>query len=465
MDTIITSSIMPMRMRSSLSWHADARMRIKTSHTPTFMIQIRLLFSHLRNTEILIVSTAESRMALRVYRLAVVGCPRGVVEPSTAASADGPFSGVGKSCLCNRFVKPEAYTETHDSLVSAKKWSDDAAITGDHFLYWGATTRHLQDGSKARFQVVEHTEFYDKESSTAGEELQPHPSDASYLERATSVRIATSSIGKVAVRLKAEQASARAGGIRSTTQIFPNEDFGGKNGGVLGFACVFDPTLSGEQMKRQMLYLTELLQALNKRKKKLAVACTKCDEASEEHIKLGASLAASVLKKPIPFFEVSSRDDVNVEDVFFTLIGHARKSPKLPRATKSPKSSRHFSISSHSHVSYKDAVSLRKQDIRRAKDAYRRLLQKKITGFSAVWSEAYLMLEKEEEFSVLLQLAGKEGKEMVKNMFCLRLIEIKLTEGAKLHGMSSATKKLNKEKSQDYQRYLSDALKSHPDLR
>ena len=408
-------------------------------------------------------------MAIRVYRLAVVGCPRSVIEPTTSATSDdgSSFGGVGKSCLCNRFIKPEAYTETHDSLVSAKKWSEDPAITGDHFLFWGATTRHLTDGSKARFQVVEQTEFYDKEASTGGEELRPHPSDASYLERATAVRIATSSIGKVAVRLKAEQASARAGGIRSTTQIFPNEDFGGKNGGVLGFACVFDPTLTGEQMKRQMLYLTELMQALNKRKKKLALACTKCDEASEEQIKLGAGLAGCVLKKPIPFFEVSSRDDVNVEDVFFSLIGHARKSPKLPRAPKSPKSTRHFSIgnSNSGYISYKDAVSLKKRDIRRAKDAYRRLIQKKITNFSAVWSEAYLMLEKEEEFSVLLQLAGKEGKDMVKNMFCLRLIEIKLTEGAKLYGMSSATKKLNKEKSQDYQRYLSDALKSHPDLR
>ena len=400
-------------------------------------------------------------MAIRVYRLAVVGCPRRVVEP--AASDDGSFCGVGKSCLCNRFVKPEAYTETHESLVSGKKWSDDPAICGDHFLYWGATTRHLQDGSKARFQVVEQTEFYDREASVAGEELQPHPSEASYLERAGSVRIATGAVGKVSVRLKAEQASARAGGIRSTTQIFPNEDFGGKNGGVLGFACVFDPTLTEERMGRQVLYLTELLQALNKRKKKLVVACTKCDEVSEERIKLGASLAAGILKKPIPFFEVSSRDDVNVEDVFFTLIGHTRRSPKLPRAQKSPKSARHLSLSGH--MSYKDAVSLKKKDIHRAKDAYRRLLQKKITSFSAVWSEAYLMLEKEEEFSVLLQLAEKEGKETVKNMFCLRLIEIKLTEGAKLFGMSSATKKLNKDKSQDYQKYLSDALKSHPDLR
>ena len=399
-------------------------------------------------------------MAIRVYRLAVVGCPRRVIEKVS----EGRPCGVGKSCLCNRFVKPEAYTEEHDSLVSARKWEEDPAISGDHFLYWGATTRHLQDGSKARFQVVEQTEFYDKEAASAeGGELEPHPCESGYLERASCVRVATSSVGKVAVRLKAEQASARAGGIRSTTQIFPNEDFAGKNGGVLGFACVFDPTLSGERMERQIAYLTQLLQGLSKRKKKIVIVCTKCDEASEEQIKLGASLAAGALKKAIPFFEVSSRDDINVEDPFFTLIGQARKSPKLPRTPKSPKNSRHFSIGGH--VSYKDAVSLRKRDVHRAKDAYRRLLQKKITSFSAVWSEAYLELESEEEFSNLLELAGKEGKDIVKNMFCLRLIEIKLTEGAKLYGVSSATKKLDKGKSQEYQQYLSDALKSHPDLR
>ena len=376
---------------------------------------------------------------------------------------NGSFSGVGKSCFCNRFVKPEAYAETHESVVSSKKWTDDPAFNGDHFVYWGATTRRLNDGSKARFQVVEQTEFYDNAAANTGEDLQPHPSDVSYLERATSVRIAAGSYGKVAVRLKAEQASARAGGVRSTTQIFPNEDFAGKNGGVLGFACIFDPTVVGEQMKRQMAYLAELLQALNRRKRKLALVCTKCDEADESQIKLGANLADCVLhRKQIPFFEVSSREGVNVEEVFFSLIGHAKKLPKVPRIPKSPKSIRH---SSAGYVTYKEALSFRKYDINRAKDAYRRLLQQKIESFSSVWSEAYLSLEKEEEFSLLLQLAGKEGEEMVKNMFCLRLIEIKLTEGAKLYGLSSASKKLNKDKSQDYQHYLSDALKSHPDLR
>lgn len=375
---------------------------------------------------------------------------------------DGTFTGVGKSCFCNRFVKPSAYTETHNSIVSSKKWMDHAEIGGDHFLYWGATTRHIQDGSKARFQVVEQTEFY--EIAESGEDLQSHPSDSAYIDRATSVRFSTSSYGKVAVRLKAEQSSARVGGLRSTTQIFPNEDFAGKNGGVMGYACIFDPTLTEEQMKRQMVYLTDLLQALSRRKKKVVLVCTKCDEGDENQIKLGASLAACALRKPVPFFEVSSRDDINIEDVFYSLIGHAKKSPKIPRTPKSPKSlGRHFSVSAN--TSYKDALTLRKHDIHRTKDAYRRLLQKKIVTFSTTWSEAYRMLEKEEEFSDLLKLAGKDGNETVKNMFCLRLIEIKLTEAAKLYGLSSATKKLNKGKLQEYQRYISDALKNHTDLR
>lgn len=392
-------------------------------------------------------------MAIRVYRIAVVGCPRHVIEP------DGSFRGVGKSCFCNRFVKPEAYAETHDSVLSSEEWTENPAFNGDHFLYWGATTKHLQDGSKVRFQVVEQTEFYDATAST--EKLQPHPAERSYLERASSVRVATNSFGKVAVRLKAEQASARAGGVRSTTQIFPNEDFGGKNGGIFGFVCIFDPTLEEERMRRQVDYLTELLQALNRKKKKIVLVCGKCDGVDETLIRHGSNLATYALKRPLPFFEASSREAINVEDILLSLIGHPRK-PKLPKGPKSPKNGRHYSVG---YITYKEALLLRKHDLHRAKDAYRRLLQRKITSFSSVWSEVYLTLEKEQEFCLLLQLAGKEGKEMVKNMFYLRLIEIKLTEGAKLYGISSANKKLNQEKFREYQQYLSGALKSHPDLR
>ena len=391
-------------------------------------------------------------MAIRVYRVAVVGCPRKVIE------ADGSFKGVGKSCFCNRFVKPGSYAETHQSVISSEKWNDNPAFNCDHFLYWGATTKHLPDGSKVRFQLVEQTEFYD---DGAGEgELQAHPTDRSYIERASIIRVATSSPGKVGVRLKAEQASVRAGGVTSTTQLFPNDDFGGKNGGLYGYICIFDPTLEEEQMKRQTDYLTELLQALN-RKKKIMLVCTKCDIVDETLVRHASNLAAYALKRPLPFFEVSSREAVNVEDVLLMLIGHPRKQklPKLPKSPKSPKHNRHHS---QNHVTYKEAVLLRRHDTHRAKNNYRQLLQQKITNFSSTWNEVYPSLEKEGEFSLLLQLTGKE---MVRNMFCLRLIEIKLTEGARRFKVSTANKKLNQENLREYQEYLSSALKSHPDLR
>ena len=76
----------------------------------------------------------------------------------------------------------------------------------------------------------------------------------------------------------------------------------------------------------------------------------------------------------------------------------------------------------------------------------------------------YPILEREPEFSLVLQIAGKEGKEMVKKMFCLRLIEIKLTEASKQYGFSSARKKLNKDQSRSHQDHLSKAFKEHPDL-
>lgn len=49
---------------------------------------------------------------------------------------------------------------------------------------------------------------------------------------------------------------------------------------------------------------------------------------------------------------------------------------------------------------------------------------------------------------------------MVKKMFQLRLIEIKLMEASK--DFQSISKKLNK--AQSYQDYLSEAFKGHPDL-
>ena len=391
-------------------------------------------------------------MAIRVYRVAVVGCPRSAITDET----DSAFKGVGKSCLCNRFVRSQAYTEAHDSVLCEDDWKDKPIYNGDHFIYWGAATKHLQDGSKVRFQIVEHTEFYDLENT---DKLCAHPADNEYITRASAVRFTSQSSSKISYRLQAEQvhAARNFGSIRAT-QLFPSEDFGGKAGtGVYGYICVFDPTLKGEEMKKQLDYLAELLYMLWKKKRKVVIACVKCDAVEETQIRYGSNLAAYAAKKPIPFFEVSSREGVNVEDVFFSLIGPPKKHKP------SSKNGRH-SASPPGYVTYKEAISLRKNDLNRARDAYRKLLQRKVTEFSSVWIEMFPVLEREPEFSAVLHLGGKEGKEIVKKMFCLRLIEIKLMEASKLYGFSSAKKKLDKDQSRLHQVYLSESFKGHPDL-
>ena len=410
-------------------------------------------------------------MAIRVYRVAVVGCPRAVISP------DGFYEGTGKSCLCNRFVRPEAYTEDHQqdwSEISEKEWRDNAVFNGDHFLYWGAANKHLPDKSRVRFQVVEQTEFY-KAQPVAAEEsdnengnsnankpngttsagcehkLNALPTNENYITRASSTHFQSSKGGKKAYRLKAMEAAVRktSGPVRAATQLFSNEDFGGKkNTGVYGYICVFDPTLVGDQMQKQLNFLRELLPLLVKTKRKVVIACVKCDAVEDSKIRFGAELSGYALKKTIPFFEVSARDSVNVDDVFFSLASAPKKNKR----------------NSCNYISYREVVDSRKGDLNRAKDTFRKFLQQNITDFSTRWNEILPFLKADRSYQAVQELAGSEADEVILKMFRLRLIEIKLLEADKECGHSLA-KKADKEQSKKYQFYLKEAFNGHPDLK
>ena len=393
-------------------------------------------------------------MAIRVYRVAVVGCPRAIISQEASQEV---FQGVGKSCLCNRFVRPEAYSETeHSSIMDEESWIKNSVFNGDHFVYWGAANKHLHDGTKVRFQVVEHTEIYADPASNGGQ-LLALPSSQDYLARASSLHFQSRTPGKEAYRLKAtDEATKRTRGPVRTRQLFPNEDFGGsggkKNMGIYGYVCVFDPTLEEAQMQKQLSYLSSLLPLLKKRK--LVIACVKCDLVDEMKIRFGANLAAYALKKAIPFVEVSARDSVNVDDAFYSLVSPPKKS----------KSSKSSGKRSSPYLTYHEVIESRKGDLNRAKDAYRKLLQRKVTEFSCQWIQIQPELVREPDYQAVMSLAAanEAPEELVKKMFQLRLIEIKLTEANRKFG--STVKKANKDRSSAQQIYLSEAMRSHPDL-
>ena len=393
-------------------------------------------------------------MAVRVFRVAVVGCPRLVI------TSDPTFSGVGKSCLCNRFVRPEAYTEAHDSTVTAGSWTEKPAYNGDHFLYWGAASKYLGEGAKIRFQVVEQSEFCELVGSGL-QRLRPHPSDQEYLLRASRVQVTSQSAGKTAYQTHPEGAYASSSSAASTartmrsTQLFPNDDFGSKEQGVCAYVCVFDSTLVGEEMARQKEFLTKLLLLISKTKRRVVLACVKCDAVDEGKRRLGSGLANSILKKPIPYIETSAREGINVDEAFFMAATGSVKRKKGAPGGKHPPS-----VS----LTYKEGADAKKQDINQARDAYKRLLARKVNHFSCLWNDVLPILEVEPEYNHLLKVGGVEAREVVKKMFCMRLIELKIKEANEQFRLNTIKKKLDNGQQKAFQSYLSDAFKQHPDM-
>ena len=61
--------------------------------------------------------------------------------------------GAGKSCLCNRFVRPKRddLCLNHSSIMTNSDFGS-SVVNNIHFLYWGEKVAALEDGSVA-FQV------------------------------------------------------------------------------------------------------------------------------------------------------------------------------------------------------------------------------------------------------------------------------------------------------------------------
>ena len=93
-----------------------------------------------------------------------------------SSSKGGQPLGVGKSALCNRFVRPLAddyKPEVHKTVVSKYDFKNHV-INSDHFLYWGDVSKPSDYGD-INFSVIEHTEFLDDRSYAMLEGSNKHP--------------------------------------------------------------------------------------------------------------------------------------------------------------------------------------------------------------------------------------------------------------------------------------------------
>lgn len=279
----------------------------------------------------------------QMFRVAVVGL--------SGTEKDKGCLGVGKSCLCNRFVRPQAdeYNRDHISVLSQSDFNGPI-VNNEHWLYWGETRKFTDEGFELVFSVVEQTEFVDDAC------FQPFRSGKMdpYFKRCAATRL--SSAEKLMYICKNQL------GVEKEYEQHYLAD--GKFN-VDGFVCVFDVShIQERSIERQIDFTALVLSQLLKTKKPVVLATTKNDESNELYVREAERLVSrKEFKGMIPLVETSAHDNVNVEMAFWACVqrdwakGKSRITP------------------------YKEAFLRQRNQLETANDAYITLIRSQVTDF------------------------------------------------------------------------------------
>eukprot|EP00076_Gallus_gallus_P034697 XP_025000235.1 rho GTPase-activating protein 35 [Gallus gallus] len=298
--------------------------------------------------------------------------------------------GVGKSCLCNRFVRPSAdeFHLDHTSVLSTSDFGG-RVVNNDHFLYWGEVVRSLEECSECRAHVVEQTEFIDDQT------FQPHRSTAlqPYIKRAAATKLA----------------SAEKLMYFCTDQLGLEQDFEQKqmpDGKLLvdGFLLCIDVSRGmNRNFDEQLKFVSNLYNQLAKTKKPIVVVLTKCDEGVERYIRDAHAFALS--KKNLQVVETSARSNVNVDLAFGTLVQLVDKSRGKTKI-----------------IPYFEALKQQSQQIAAAKDKYEWLVSRVVKSHNETWAAVSRKMQPAPEYQDYVYL---EGTPKAKKLFLQHVQRLK----------------------------------------
>ncbi|XP_043911440.1 rho GTPase-activating protein 35 [Protopterus annectens] len=316
-----------------------------------------------------------------VYSISVVGL--------SGTEKEKGQCGIGKSCLCNRFVRSSAddFYPEHTSVLSTSDFGG-RVVNNDHFLYWGDINRLMEDGSEYKLNVVEQTEFIDDQT------FQPHRSTAlqPYIKRAAATKLA----------------SAEKLMYFCTDQLGLEQDFEQKqmpDGKLLidGFLLCIDVSRGmNRNFDDQLKFVTNLYNQLGKTKKPVVVVLTKCDEGVERYIRDAHSFALN--KRNLQVIETSARSNVNVDLAFCTLVQQIDKRGKLK------------------NISYFEALKQQSQQIATAKDKYEWLISRHVKNHNETWQNVSRKIVSLPEYQDYVYL---EGTQKAKKMFFQHIAHLK----------------------------------------
>lgn len=290
----------------------------------------------------------------------------------------GLARGIGKSCLCSRFVHPSyddywVMKEDHESCTSEAAFQSSEHCNV-HSLYFGSVVKNVPrhgvfesstceqtDGAhhdKAVFHIVEHTVFVNQDSLlplSGGEEDL-------YASRATSP-------GLPCVRQHA-YIGQRFSELHPEKREHLPPIFNGLRAFVSGYLLVLDVARCNEEIHLQLEALEDILLSISAQRHphRVALALTKCDAVSTERLQEVRDLVQHQLVT-VAVFEVSARRGVGIDAPFFFIFRSAKSDTCL-----------NASLWSIPYSLSQDARQLLSSQSERS---LRMVLRQKVTSFSA----------------------------------------------------------------------------------
>ncbi|XP_026673427.1 rho GTPase-activating protein 190 isoform X4 [Ceratina calcarata] len=285
--------------------------------------------------------------------------------------------GVGKSCLCNRFMRSlnDDYNVDHISVLSQSDFSG-RVVNNDHFLYWGEVTKAAEDGTEYQFHVIEHTEFIDDASFQPfkGGKMEPYAKRCAATKITSAEKLMYICKNQLGIEKEYEQ------------KVLPDGKLN-----IDGFLCVFDVSVvPNRSIEKQIEIVANILNNLMKTKKPIIVVTTKNDDANEQYVKEAEKLVMrKEYKGSILIVETSAHENINTDLAFFILAQIIDKTKMRSKVTP-----------------FAEAARARKELLDASTESLQRLIRLHVTDYRALWSQASKKLAQHKEFTTFVELFG-----------------------------------------------------------
>lgn len=311
----------------------------------------------------------------KVFNVCVVGL-------SGTERDKGPL-GIGKSCLCNRFIRSavDDYSTNHISVLSQSDFGG-RVVNNDQWLYWGSIIKTC-DGVDLAFNVIEQTEFVDDSSFQPFKIGKIEP----YYKRCASTKLVSPE--KLMYICKNQLGVER----EYEQRYLPDGKFN-----VDGFLCLFDVSdVQGRNIDKQVEITNLILMNLVKTKKPVVFVTTKNDEANELFIAKAMGLVNQrEFRGMIPLIESSADENVNINTAFLTcaqLINRIKSKLRI--------------------MPYLEARKNHRELLRAANDAYVGLIRSTVIDWTDSWQQVCKNISHNPEFLRYTYLHGLDKAHQV----------------------------------------------------